>query len=152
MNNRPEIKMICISNVFTRTMHFKNKGDVEYGHKHTYDHGTLVSSGSVLYEVLDGLDGNTVASKTFEAPNMIFVDKDKFHRITALEDNTVCACIHALRTNDEELVDPDCLIEPLVGDGKGIIPKTILEKTGKQMQLITPKPENPSDPKNRTDL
>jgi hypothetical protein len=113
-------------------MHFKNKGDVELGHKHSYDHGTLVSSGSVLYEVLDDYNGNTIASKEFKSPNLIFVDKEKYHRITALEDNTVCACIHALRTNDEELIDPDFLIEPLIGDNKGIIPKTINEKTGKE--------------------
>lgn len=129
---KPEITMMCISNVYTRTMHFKNKGDIEIGHKHTYDHGTLVSNGSVLYEVLDGLDGNAVASKIFEAPNMIFVDKNKYHRITALEDNTVCACIHALRTNDEELIPPDSFIEPLIGDNQGIIPKTVHEKTGKK--------------------
>lgn len=130
-NNAPEIKIICVSNVYSRLMHFKNKGDVEDGHKHTYDHGSLVSSGSVLYEVL-GDDGQAVSSKVFTAPNFIFVDKDKNHRITALEKDTVCACIHALRTNDQELLDPDFLIEPLVGDNKGIIPKTILSKTGKE--------------------
>jgi hypothetical protein len=129
--NAPEIKVICISNVYSRLMHFKNKGDVEDGHKHTFDHGTLISSGSVLYEVL-GDNGEAVSSKVFTAPNFIFVDKDKNHRIIALEKNTVCACIHALRTIDEELLDPDFLIESLVGDNKGIIPKTILNKTGKE--------------------
>ena len=128
--NAPEIKIVCISNVYSRLMHFRNKGDVEDGHKHMFDHGTLVSSGSVLYEVL-GDNDQAVSSKVFTAPNFIFVDKDKNHRITALEKNTVCACIHALRTNDQELLDPDFLIEPLVGDHKGIIPKTILNKTGK---------------------
>jgi hypothetical protein len=129
--NAPEIKIICISNVYSRLMHFKNKGDVEDGHKHTFHHGSLVSSGSVLYEVL-GEDGQAVSSKVFKAPNFIFVDKDKKHKITALENNTVCACIHALKTIDQELLDPDFLIEPLVGDFKGIISKTILNKTGKR--------------------
>jgi hypothetical protein len=104
--NAPEIKIICISNVYSRLMHFKNKGDVE--------------------------DGQAVSSKVFKAPNFIFVDKDKKHKITALENNTVCACIHALKTIDQELLDPDFLIEPLVGDFKGIISKTILNKTGKR--------------------
>jgi len=126
----PDIKIICVSNVYSRLMYFKNKGDVEHGHTHTFDHGSLVSSGSVLYEVL-GEDGQTVSSKVFAAPNFIFVDKDKHHRITALENNTVCACIHALKTTDQDLLDPDFLIEPLVGDFKGIISKTILQKTGK---------------------
>jgi hypothetical protein len=43
----------------------------------------------------------------------------------------VCVCIHALRTNDEDILSPDFLIEQLNGDGAGIIPKTILAKTGK---------------------
>jgi hypothetical protein len=128
----PEIKIICVSNVYSRLMHFKNKGDVEAGHKHTFDHGSLVSSGSVLYEVL-GDNGQVTSSKVFTAPNFIFVDKDKNHRITALEKDTVCDCIHALKTNNNELIDPDFLIEPLVGDNKGIIPKTILNKTGKEI-------------------
>ena len=136
-SHAPEIKIICISNVYSRLMYFKNKGDVEHGHTHTFDHGSLVSSGSVLYEVLDEA-GQTTSSKVFTAPNFIFVDKNKHHRITALENNTVCACIHALKTIDQELLDPDFLIEPLVGDFKGIISKTILQKTGKEwLYLIT---------------
>jgi hypothetical protein len=131
----PEVTLICISNVYSRLMRFKNKGDVEVGHKHTFDHGTLLSSGSVLYEIIDENNNNTISSKVFHAPNFIFVDKDKKHRITALKDNTVCACIHALKTNDQELLDPDFLIEPLIGDNKGIIPKTILSKTGKHFNF-----------------
>jgi hypothetical protein len=132
----PEVKIICVSNVFSRLMHFKQKGNVEFGHKHTYDHGTLVSSGSVLYEVLDDFDGKTVSSKVFKAPDFVYVDKDKHHKLTALEDDTVCACIHALKTNDQELLSPDFLIEPLVGDQKGIIGKTVAKETG--MQWLNP--------------
>lgn len=130
--NPPEIKIICISNVYSRLMHFRNKGDVELGHKHTFDHGSLISSGSVLYEVLDEDNKTVISSKVFSAPNFVFVDKDKNHRITALEKDTVCACIHALKTNDQEIIDPDFLIEPLIGNNKGIIPQTILAKTGKE--------------------
>ena len=133
---KPEIKIVCISNVYSRLMHFKNKGDVEVGHKHTFDHGTLLSSGSVLYEIVDEDNGETISSKVFHAPNFIFVDKDKKHRITALKKDTVCACIHALKTNDQDLLDPDCLIEPLVGDLKGIIPRTIYKKTGKNVKSL----------------
>ena len=108
----PEIKILVLSNIFSRMMYFRNKGDVECGHKHTFDHATQVSHGSVLVEVLDD-DNIVTASKVFNAPNMIFIDKDKFHRITALEDKTVCSCIHAIKTNDNEIIDPDFLIEPL---------------------------------------
>jgi hypothetical protein len=113
-------------------MHFKNIGDVELGHAHDFDHGTLVSSGSILVEILDSKTGKTISNKTIEAPNFVFIEKNKTHRITALSDNTVCACIHALRTNDEELLEPDFFVEQLTGDSKGIIPRTIMEKSGKQ--------------------
>mgnify|MGYP003333987479 FL=1 len=83
--NSPDIKIISVSNVYSRLMHFHNKGDVENGHTHNFDHGTLISNGSVLYEVLDSEDGNTISSKVVTAPNFIFVNKDRFHRITALE-------------------------------------------------------------------
>jgi len=109
----PQVKIVAISNVYSRLMNFVNKGDVEVGHSHTYDHATLLSSGSVLYEVLDGQNGNVVASKEFKAPGYIFVEKNKFHKITSLEDNTVCVCIHALRTIDEEIIDPSFFIQPL---------------------------------------
>lgn len=128
----PEIKVIALSNIYNRLMHFKNKGDVENGHKHTFDHGTLVSSGSVLYEVLDD-NGIVTASKVFVAPDMVYVNKDKFHRITALEDNTVCACIHAVKTLDGEIIDPDFLIEPVVWEGGGQMNRLVGERTGKPM-------------------
>jgi hypothetical protein len=127
----PNIKIMCISNVYTRLMHFQNAGDIELGHNHSFDHGTLVSNGSVLVEILDTTTKEPVSQKTIEAPNFVYIEKNKFHRITALTDNTVCACIHALRTNDQELLEPDFFVEQLTGDFKGIIPKTIMEKSGK---------------------
>ena len=127
----PNIKIMCISNVYTRLMHFQNAGDIELGHNHSFDHGTLVSNGSVLVEILDTTTKEPVSQKIIESPNFVYIDKNKFHRITALEDNTVCACIHALRTIDEEILEPDFFIEQLTGDFKGIIPKTIMKKSGK---------------------
>lgn len=118
-------------------MHFKNKGDIEIGHSHSYDHATLLSSGSVLYEILDGPNGNTVASKTFVAPGYIFVEKEKFHRITALEANTVCACIHALRTVDDEIIPPDSFIEPMYSTNSGEIKNFIKAKTGEDFLHMT---------------
>jgi hypothetical protein len=126
----PDIKILACSNVYTRSMTFKNKGDVEVGHCHTYDHATLLSHGTVLYEILDGFNGNTVEYREFSAPNMIFVAKDKFHRLTALEDQTVCACIHALRTIDEDIVATDFLIEAADRKYIGNIAELVYEKTG----------------------
>jgi hypothetical protein len=130
--SRPEIKIIAVSNVFSRLMHFKNAGDVEYGHTHTYDHATLVSSGSVRVDVTstDGIE----SSKNFIAPTMIFVPKDKRHSLTALEDNTVCVCIHALRTIDDAIVSPEFLVSPMVSENKGEIKNEINKAYGQDMQ------------------
>lgn len=114
----PEIKIIALSNVFSRLMYFKNKGDVENGHRHNYDHATLVSRGSVLVEILNE-SGEVENSKVFESPNMVYINKDKTHRLTALEDETTCVCIHAIRTVDEDIVDPEFLIEPLFSTNRG---------------------------------
>lgn len=134
--NLPEVKVVAISNVYSRLMFFKNKGDVETGHLHTYDHATLLSSGSVLYEVLDDYDGKTISSKVFKAPEFIFVDKNKYHRLTSLEDKTVCVCIHALRTIDEEILSPDFFIEPLHRTRFNEIFDFIEQKTGKESDEI----------------
>jgi len=131
--NTPEIKIIALSNIYSRMMHFVKKGDVEHGHKHTYDHATLVSTGSVLVEILDEKDNSTITSKVFTAPNMIFIHKDKLHRLTALEDNTLCSCIHAIRTLDHEIIDPDFFVEPVWSEGKGEINSIVREKLNTEM-------------------
>jgi len=120
----PIIKIIALSNVFTRMMHFVNKGDIEEGHKHTYDHATLVSSGSVQIDVLDDLK-NVVDTNTFSAPTMIYIKKENYHRITALEDNTVCGCIHAIRTINEEIVDPEFLITSAILNNRDQVNKLV---------------------------
>lgn len=105
----PKVKIIAISNVYARCMYFENKGDIELGHCHTYDHGTLVASGSVLVEMLDD-DGKVIGTRPFVAPSFIFIDKLRQHRITALEDKTVAVCIHAMRDIEGNLLSPDFLI------------------------------------------
>lgn len=89
----PENKFTCVSNIWLRQMVFKNKGDANEGHKHTYDHVTLVAYGSVRVHV----DGKT---SDFVAPQMIYIKQGKSHFIEALEDNTIAFCVHALRDKD----------------------------------------------------
>lgn len=99
--NHPEVNIGCVANLFSRQMHFKNAGDTELGHTHPFDHLTLLAAGSVKVTV-EGVD------TVFKAPHMIYIHKDKVHKLEALEDNTVAYCIHALRDGNEvdDILDP----------------------------------------------
>jgi len=96
-----EVKIGCVANLFSRMMHFKNAGDTEHTHTHSFDHLTLLASGSVKCLVNN-------KESIFKAPHMIYIKKDEEHCFTALEDNTVAYCIHAMRIGEkvEDIVDP----------------------------------------------
>ena len=100
----PEIKICCIANVWTRLMYFAKAGDREEGHTHPFDHATLLSSGSCRLTV------NGV-STDFISPQLLMIKAEEVHSIEALEDNTVAACIHALRDGYAvgDIIDPDGL-------------------------------------------
>jgi hypothetical protein len=104
-----EVKIGCVSNLYSRMMHFKNTGDVELSHAHTFDHLTLLATGSVKC-VTD--DKETI----FKAPHMIFIQKDRTHSFTSLEDNTVAYCIHPMRIGEriEDIIDPSMIPEGVV--------------------------------------
>lgn len=108
-SERPEVKILAVSNVYCRMMNFKNAGDQELGHYHEYDHGTLLAKGRLLVQKIDE-QGNITSSKEFKAPTFIFIAKDTKHILTALEDETIASCIHALRTIDDTIVDSSFLI------------------------------------------
>jgi quercetin dioxygenase-like cupin family protein len=102
--NSPEIKIGCVANLYSRMMHFLKAGDVEIGHTHQFDHLTLLAKGKLQVTV----EGNT---SEFTAPQMIYIHADKVHELIALTDNTVAYCIHALRTNEGEILDPSMIPE-----------------------------------------
>lgn len=89
----PQVKFGYAGNIFVRQMLFTNKGDVKETHVHQFDHLTLLAKGSVEVTV----DGVT---RTFVAPEMIWIGKDKDHQLVALEDGTLAYCIHAIRDED----------------------------------------------------
>ena len=101
----PEISLGVVHNVWARQMHFIKAGDHETQHTHQFDHLTLLAKGS--------LDVSTNGANTvFTAPHMIFISKDSIHSMTALEDNTVAYCIHALINSGENLKVVDDLVTP----------------------------------------
>jgi quercetin dioxygenase-like cupin family protein len=97
----PVVNIGCVANLFSRQMHFVKAGDTEQGHTHPFDHLTLLAAGAVKVTV-EGTE------TVFKAPHMIYIHKDKVHKLEALEDNTVAYCIHALRDGNEvdDILDP----------------------------------------------
>jgi quercetin dioxygenase-like cupin family protein len=102
--SHPQIAMGCVANLFSKMMHFKKAGDKETGHAHCFDHLTLLANGKLKITV-------NGASTDFQAPHMIYIQKDKIHQLEALEDNTVAYCIHALRNGDgvDDILDPNMI-------------------------------------------
>ena len=100
------INIGCVANLFSRQIHFEKAGDIEQGHTHSFDHLTLLANGK-LKIVVDGKES------IFVAPKMIYIKADKMHELTALEDNTVAYCIHALRIgeNVDDIIDPSMIPE-----------------------------------------
>lgn len=96
-------------------MHFKKSGDIEQGHTHNFDHLTLLAHGKLEVQVGD-------KTTVYQAPHMIFIHKDVEHKLTALEDDTVAYCIHALRKGNgvEDILDPE-----MVPDGVDAIAEKI---------------------------
>ena len=108
----PKTTMACVSNLWVRMMHFEKAGDRNEGHIHNFDHITLLSKGSVEVDV----EGSKT---TFNAPHMIYIAAGKRHFLTALEDDTIASCLHALRTGEreEDILDPSMIpkgVDPLM--------------------------------------
>jgi quercetin dioxygenase-like cupin family protein len=101
MMDAPVTNMACVSNLWLRQMHFVKSGDKNEGHTHNFDHITLLAKGSVEVDV----EGQKT---TFNAPHMIYIIAGKSHYLTALEDDTLAYCVHALRTGEreEDILDP----------------------------------------------
>jgi len=98
----PALKISNVSNVSIKQMHFEKAGDEMPGHSHVYDHQTLLAHGSVRVTV----ENNT---KDYSAPFILVITKNKIHNLVALEDNTVCYCIHGIRDGNgiEDIIDPE---------------------------------------------
>lgn len=81
-------------NIFIRkTMQHATKGERVDGHKHNFDHTTIVFSGGV--HVKATLPDGTVKEKDFSAPAHFLVRKEVEHEITAIDDDTTFWCVYS---------------------------------------------------------
>lgn len=87
-------------NVWVRSNLLEKAGDHnDGGHKHHFDHVSLLAKGSVKVEV----EGHE--PKTFTAPKFIVIKKEHNHKFTALEDGVIWYCVFALRDVNGEVTD-----------------------------------------------
>lgn len=115
--NEPHKLIGMCANIHTRMLHFVKAGDRIVGHKHSFDHLTLLAHGA-LRVLVDGKESE------FRAPHLIWIDKDKVHELIALEDGTVAACINGIRDGDgvADLIDPSMI--PAGTSAEAITPGT----------------------------
>jgi hypothetical protein len=82
-------------NIWVRQNLLEKAGDTNgEGHKHKFDHVSLLSHGKVKVEI----EGHP--PKEFTAPTFIVIRREYNHKFTALEDNTIWYCVFALRDLD----------------------------------------------------
>ncbi len=89
-------------NIFIRPNSLLPKGFVVDGHKHTFDHTTILFSGSVHVKKID--EDGTVTEKEFKAPSHFLIKAGVEHQITALQDDTTYWCVFSIRKEDGEVV------------------------------------------------
>jgi hypothetical protein len=100
MNLSDVNQMGYFGNIWVRSHTFAKAGDSNGGgHKHNFDHVTLLAVGSVLVEV----EGHE--PKEFHGPTFIVIDKDHRHKFTALTDGVVYYCVFAMRDLDGEVTN-----------------------------------------------
>ncbi len=86
-------------NIWVRQNSIDKAGDFFPGHKHHFDHVTLLVQGKILVEV-EGYE-----PKEFVAPTFVVIKKDKKHKITSITDNVIYYCVFALRDKNGEVMD-----------------------------------------------
>lgn len=105
----PNVALASAGALFIRHMHFQKAGDREFEHSHNFDHMTLLVKGSLDVKA----KGKTTRFVAGPAGQIIYIKADTLHELTALEDDTVACCIHALRDkrNPENLLDASMIPE-----------------------------------------
>jgi quercetin dioxygenase-like cupin family protein len=94
-----QIELGYFGNIWVRQNILEKEGDSHLGHKHHFDHVTLLVKGKIKVEV----KGNS--EKEFTAPTFVVIRKELEHKITALTDDVLYYCIFALRNLDGDVAE-----------------------------------------------
>ena len=86
-------------NIWVRQNLLEKTGDSHPGHKHNFDHVSLLTSGKVRVTI------KGYPPKEFTAPTFIVIKKEHTHTFEALADNTLWYCVFALRDINGDVTD-----------------------------------------------
>jgi hypothetical protein len=86
-------------NVWIRLHRLPRAGQANQGHKHNFDHVTIVATGGVRCEIAGKPPRDCMA------PMILEIAKDVEHRFTAIKDNTTYYCVFAVRDQDGNVTD-----------------------------------------------
>lgn len=90
-------------NIFIRPMRGAKTGDLlADGHRHNFDHTTIVFKGAVHVEAL--LPDGRVVTRDFAAPSHFLVKAEVEHKITALADDSEAWCVYAHREPQGDVI------------------------------------------------
>jgi hypothetical protein len=89
-------KLTILNNLFIKMFHYAEVGDENPGggHKHTFDHITLLARGSLRMET-------DLGEEIHVAPKLFVTKRGVQHKFTALEPDTVMCCVQAIRDGDD---------------------------------------------------
>lgn len=85
-------------NLFVRTNPLANTGDKVDGHKHNFDHMTIVFKGTINVKAV--LPSGEKINQDYTAPDFFLVKRDVEHEITALAPDTEFWCVFARDAKD----------------------------------------------------
>jgi quercetin dioxygenase-like cupin family protein len=116
----PDVQIAQAANLYLRHLFFKEVGDTEQGHSHSFDHLSVLAAGRVKVWADYGVT-------EYVAPATVLIPAGVEHKIEALEAGSVWLCLHVYRHKDnpEEVVElkhlptqghPFCLVAaPILG-------------------------------------
>lgn len=83
-------------NIYIRTNHMERRGEVLPGHKHNFDHHTLVVAGGIRVR-RRAPDGTEDEVESWAGELGLLIKAECEHEITALADETLFLCVYAHR-------------------------------------------------------